>query len=250
MKDIDFLPGRYRERTAQRRARLWRALMVCCLAGFVAAVALAQHAVRCSLDRQLAAIDTRYPAALAAAARAEHLQNDAAEIDAFAALYTYLEHPWPTTQLLNRVAAALPDSVVISEIKLETRPLPSTAPPAATPPVTNQPPTVADAAKRDLDRLRASCDNLARTLQISGRTTNAPQLHAFVRRLTPSPLFKDAKLESLEAIKSDDRVTESKFELRLTLRTGFGQPGGPTQPILELPSPELAALSAIQPIEP
>ena len=237
MKEIDFLPIRYRERSVQRRARLWRALMVCCLAAFVVAVAVAQQALRRSLERQLAALNTRYPAAAAESARVNQLQQDAAETDAFGALYTYLDHPWPTTQLLTAVAAALPETAVISEMKLETSQIPNTVSAPSPPPSSAPPATAADAAKRDLDQLRAAQDKLAFTLHISGLTSDTKQLHDFVRQLAPSPLFKSAKLESLESRKTENQVAESRFELRLFLRAGFGQPGGPVEPLLESSTP-------------
>ena len=217
----------------QRRARLWRALIVCCLAAFVVAIAVAQQALRRSLERQLADLNVRYPAAMAESARVKQLKQEAAEADAFGALYTYLEHPWPTTQLLAAVAGALPDTATISEIKLESSQIQNSGSAPTPPPTTTPPATTTEAAKRDLEKLRAAQDNIAYTLHVSGVTSDTKQLHAFVRQLAPSPLFKSAKLESLESLKSENRLAESRFELRLFLRAGFGQPGGPIEPQVE-----------------
>jgi hypothetical protein len=248
MKDIDFLPTRYRERTAQCRARVWRALMLCCLAAFVASVALAQQAMRRPIERQLAAIQATYPAAVAATARAEQLQKDLAEIEALAALVTYLRHPWPVTQMLATVTDPLPDSVVVTEITLDRKPtgqLP--APPAGQ---ANEPKGLpAEAARRDLDRLRALRDGLAPTLHVSGVTTDAPNLHRYVSRVAPSPLFKSARIESVEAVASDTGVAGSRFELRLQLRPGFGQPGGPNEP-LHAPATTIATRTNQEPVKP
>jgi Tfp pilus assembly protein PilN len=233
MKDIDFLPIRYRERSAQRRARFGRAVMVCCLTGFVVVVSLAQHAVRRSVDLELTAVNKDYAVAQSDSARVAEMKQDLAEIEAFASLYTYLGYPWPVTQILTRVAETLPDSVVISQMKLETVAIAPATPIATAPTPTGPPTTAMDAAQRDLDRLRSSQDGITFTLRISGVSSNVSELQSFVKRLAPSPLFKAAKLESLEAQRSDDRITRSRFELRVFVRAGFGQPGGPEKPMLE-----------------
>jgi Tfp pilus assembly protein PilN len=230
MKDIDFLPSRYRERTAQRRARLWRGLILCCLTAFVGAVALAQLALQRPIEQQLAVVNTQYPAAVAAATRSDILEKELTEIDAFAAVYTYLRHPWPATQLLAGLTDPLPDSVVITEITLDRKPAANT--PAAELPG-NPIQTATEAAKRDLARLRSLHDGVVPAVHVTGITSDATSLHGYVSKLAPSPLFKAAKIESLEAVASDSGINGSRFELRLLVRPGFGQPDGPDKPLVE-----------------
>jgi len=242
MKDIDFLPIRYREHSAQRRARVWRALMFCCLACFVGVVALAQLAMRRPIERQLAEIVAQYPAAVVAAARADQLQKDLAEIEQFAALYTYLRHPWPVTQLLATLTEPLPDSIVLTEVTLDRKPNQNAAAPPPSQPSTPAA-TAAEAAKRDLERLRSSQDAVLPSMHITGLTTDPSNLHGYVSRLAPSQLFKSARIESLEAVTSDAGVAGSRFELRLQLRPAFGQPDGPQESLLES-TQSLAAATA------
>ena len=242
MKEIDFLPARYRERSAQQRARIWRALMLCCLAGFAGVVALAQVAMRKPIERELAATLAQYPAAQVTTARADQLNKDLAEIDGFAALYTYLRHPWPVTQLLSTIVDPLPDSIVITEITLDRKSAaqPPVMPTAPGQPV--QPLAPAEAAKRDLERLRSLQDGISPTVHVVGTTSDASNLHGYVSRLAPSSLFKAARIESLEAVTSDKGIAGSRFELRLQLRPGFGQPDGPKEPLVD--STVLAAKTA------
>ncbi len=249
MKDIDFLPFRYRERSALRRARVWRAVMVCCLAGFVAVVALAQHALRRPIERQLITVHAQYPAAVVAANRVDQLQKDLTEIEGFAAMYTYLRHPWPVTQLLTSLTNPLPDSVVIVEITFDRKPTGQTPLPATGNPPTTQPASAAEAAKRDLERLRSQQDGIGTAVHVTGITSDATNLHGYVSRLAPSPLFTAAKIESLEVITSEAGVAGSRFKLRLLVRPGFGQPGGPDQPLQESAT-SLASSSAQQPANP
>jgi hypothetical protein len=98
----------------------------------------------------------------------------------------------------------------------------------------------AEAAKRDLDQLRSTYDPISPAIHVIGITSDAANLHRYVGRLAPSPLFATAKIESLEAVTSDVGVTGSRFELRLQIRPGFGQPGGPTEPLIE-PATALAS---------
>jgi Tfp pilus assembly protein PilN len=233
MKDIDFLPIRYRERTALRRARVWRFVMLGCLAGFVAIVSLAQLAIRRPVERQLATVAALYPTAVMVTAQADQLQKDLNDLESFATLYTYLRHPWPVSQMLRALTDSLPESIVLTEVTLDRQPTASlsAAPPAGQP--VTPPATPAEAAKRDLDRLRNSQDSLTPTLHVTGIAADARKLNAYVTSLASSSLFVTARLESLEAVTSPTGISGSRFEVRLQLRPGFGQPQGPTEPLRE-----------------
>ena len=232
MKDIDFLPIRYRERNAETRGARVRA------------DALQSRRVRGDCCHRATSHAETHRAAIAGTerslscggrhhGRADQLQKDLSEIERFAALYTYLRHPWPVTQLLNTLTEPLPDSIVITEITLHRKPTESlSAPPPSAQP-TALPVTPAEAAKRDLDRLRSAYDGLVPVLHVTGITTDASNLHGYVSLLAPSPLFKNARIESLEAVASETGRGGSRFELRLQLRSGFGQPDGPQEPMLE-----------------
>lgn len=229
MKDIDFLPARYRERRAQRRARIYRLAMVGCVVAFVTAIAVAQQAVRHAVEQQLHSVDQHHPLALQMAARTSLLKKELAEAEAHAALYTYLRHPWPVTQLIAGVARAVPDSVTIAELRLETIALPAkeTATGPATPVAAAA--TGEEKARRDLERLQANSQRTALGLRVTGASSDGPELHAFVQQLAPSPLFEKAKLESLETVATPQN-TEARFELQLRVRTSYGQPNFSEQP--------------------
>jgi Tfp pilus assembly protein PilN len=232
MKDIDFLPIRYRERTAQRRSRIWRAIMLSCLGAFVIAVAAAQMALKRPIEQQLKTVNAQYPNAVVASTLVEQLQKDLTEVNEIAAVTTYLRHPWPITQLLASVTNSLPSSVVIQEITVD-RQLEGRTPPPANDQPANLDTGLAAAAKRDLERLRATLDQGTPVVHVTGVTSDVAALHRFVRDLAPSPLFASAEVESLAAVTSEAKIAGSRFDLRLLTRPGFGQPGGPQGPFLQ-----------------
>ena len=76
MKDIDFLPIRYRPRTPLRRDRVALGVVVCCLSGFLAAVALPQLGFKQPIGRQLTMVNAQSPPAVAAATPPQLLPQD------------------------------------------------------------------------------------------------------------------------------------------------------------------------------
>lgn len=237
MKDIDFLPQRYRDRAVRVRARAWRLGMVSSLLAFAILVAVAQFTVRRSVQHELSLVTSRYPAALAATAQCETLRQEIRDGDAYAALYTYLRHPWPVSRLVDDVTRSLPEAISIRSLRLETTQALATVPTNAAP---EAPSTTLHPAELDLAKLRSERDPLRISLHLAGSASDSQSLHQFVRGLAPSRYFATAKLESVESTTTATGSVETHFELRLEVRPGFGQPGGPTTPMVEEPPPTVA----------
>jgi hypothetical protein len=132
--------------------------------------------------------------------------------------------------MLAKIAKDLPPQVTLRELTIvkET----STASPrsAVTPPGIKSQPAAGDTpAKADLDLLRSQQDRSRAEIQISGTTTDSGALHLFVMALNGTPLFESAKLHSMEAV-TGSKQPQSNFFIRLTVRPGYGQPGGPQAP--------------------
>lgn len=225
MKDIDFLPARYHQRTRLRRAMAWRVAALGVLAAIVLVVHGGQLAMRRSLKQQLLAIAQQHVKAMEVTSRSQRLQTDLAAGQQYAELYTYLQYPWPPTQLLAAIAQTMPAHLTLTEIHIAQRVAEkAAAPPAAAPNAgTPEPPQ----AKRDLQTLRAENDSIPSVVTISGTTTDASELQVYVAGFNRSPFFVNAKLESLESLKGIDGPPTSRFELQLVVRPGYGQPGGP-----------------------
>jgi Tfp pilus assembly protein PilN len=225
MKNIDFLPSRYRERTQLRRVMMWRIAALVVLAATIAVAHGSQLAVRRSAAKQLAALGPQYQAALETSARLQQLQNELAANEHYAALYTYLEHPWPSTQILVAITQTLPESLTLTEIRLQHQQSTKTGTaPDNNPAVTSTVPP----PSKDLQSLRDEMDGAKYVVTVHGLTTDVSALQEYVSGFQRSPFFASAKLESIESLKELEGPQISRFEMHLEIRPGYGQPGGPT----------------------
>lgn len=232
---IDFLPPKYREQYASRRRKLWRLAVIILFGLAVGATAVCQFALRQAVDFELAAVQPQHAAALEVNTELGDLQSRLREVRDYAELYTYLRHPWPRSQILLCIAQTAPPPVTLSEIRVihET----SAPRPAFLPRTRGRQPARGAAstrrtspAERDLEQLRGELDHARTIVKVTGLTADVGQLHSYVSRLGFSPLFERAELESVESSGGADPNGTAQFELRLTVRRGYGQPGGPTGP--------------------
>ena len=117
MKDIDFLPARYRENDARRKAGVWRFALVLVLGGAVAAASLGQFAYRAKVQSQLVEIQPLLAQAHASEAHAAQLKSELHKVSQTATLYALVQTPWPRTQLVAAIVEPLDDTIVIHEIR-------------------------------------------------------------------------------------------------------------------------------------
>ncbi|MFV1967751.1 MAG: hypothetical protein ACC628_20160 [Pirellulaceae bacterium] len=232
MNDIDFLPGSYHERRLRVRLWLWRFVL---LAGFgfvICSVAAIQFAQYRRAEKQLAQMQRFRVSAQEKSESLALLQTQLAEARGLADLYTYLNHPWPSTQLLSAIAKPLPPSMRFSELSI-SRTSATSGPRGSHAPrqeATDQPGQEQHSARVDLDRLQAVYDRSVSMVRLAGETSDSTALHIYVATLGASPLFTSAELESLESISSGQPGPAATFHIRLAVRHGYGQPKGPTEP--------------------
>jgi hypothetical protein len=223
MKEIDFLPARFRERDRQRRHMMGRMAVFGAITVILLAVQLAQVASRRSIERQLSEIAATFAQAAATSARVDRLRSDLAANSQFSELYTYLEHPWPRTQLITAVTQTLPEHLALTEVRIPPSnvPLRTVAPPPADESKKTAP------ASRDLQTLRDETDRISCEVILKGTSLDPAALHSYVAGFANSPYFSTAKLELVETLKDKGKTGGSRFDLRLYIRPGYGQTGGP-----------------------
>jgi len=245
MKTIDFLPDIYRQREALRRARVWWGLVVILFGGAIGAAATAQGWLRHSLHRQLQDLQLQYAAAEQQVHELTELQAQITKAAQAANVYTYLEHPWPRTQLLAEIVGPLPESIHLVHIHIREEELPKVVAPAGPrhPATPDQDPAKRPGAEQDLTKLKEDMDLRQTTIELEGRTADVARLHQYVADLSRSPLVADARVGKLEA--SANKSQEgTHFTVRLSVRPGYGQRGN------EGPSPAPTLNSPRQPTSP
>jgi hypothetical protein len=86
-------------------------------------------------------------------------------------------------------------------------------------------------AQRDLAELQAEFDATRIVVHLTGVTHEGIELYEYIAALTQHPLVEKAELSSLESNNKNETPTVkslSKFQARILIRPGYGQPRGPT----------------------
>ena len=88
------------------------------------------------------------------------------------------------------------------------------------------------------------------SITLEGETADGIALHRYLDRLNDAPLLDKVELHSLESTGNDTEV-RFRFEARLTVQPGYGQPDGPhgpsEQPKEVAPADRLSAVELRQP---
>lgn len=236
MNDIDFLPLEYHQKSAERRQRPWRTVVVLGFAALVGAATMLDLQRRQRLRNDLEAIQPLHEKAIAQMARLADLQVQVRSARAESDLYTYLRHPWPRTQILSALLAPLPDEIVIEELTIhqERAANRETTSPTSKPEPRRPDPKAEEAelarlpaAARDLKRLHAEYDARQSVAILTGQAAESAALHRYLGELGKNDLFRKVQLRSFETTQGE-RGPTLRFVAVITVRPGYGQPGGPT----------------------
>ena len=250
MKSIDFLPDIYRKREAMRLARVWWGIVVLVFGGAIGSSTAAQLWLRHSLQQQFDDLTVPFETSQAQVRELSDLQAQITKLGQEASLFTYLEHPWPRTQLMAEVVRPLPEAIRLTQFYIHEEEMVRAVSQAG--PRRQSPEEEAAAklqqAEQDLNRLQDEADHRQTVIELDGSTADVARLHEYVIELNRSPLVEAANIKSLEAA-VDKQRGQTQFTLRVVVRPGYGQRGyeGPpaanpvTPPHLQASSPQPAA---------
>jgi hypothetical protein len=230
MKDIDFLPARYQEKSTKQKTQAWRGVVVAAFCALLAAGALGQFEIERELKNHLELVRQQYDKVVAEGDKLAELQRQLREARAEAELLTYLRHPWPRTQILARVVEPLNDAITLRKLEIKQEEA-ATARIAAPPP--RQPPDEAAAAKEELplaqrtiNKLRDPLDDAPLTVTLEGISRESAALHVYLGKLAESDWFSAVELQSIERLE-DGEAEGFRFAARLIVRPGYGHPSAP-----------------------
>jgi hypothetical protein len=232
MHDIDFLPETYRRRSLRRAARSRQSLVVAAFVPILAMTAAFQHLQYRWAKQDLEATQPQHQAAMAQSSRLAAMQQRLRKMRASAELYTYLAYPWPRTRILAGLFEPLPDGVDFGQLAM-SRESAGAASGALRSAAQRQKEAESlaklPAATRDLAQLRQKLDHAHTVVTLSGVTRDSTVLHRYLGVLGNSDLFLSADLVRIEG-DPDALDAALRFEARIVLRPGYGQPGGPVEP--------------------
>ena len=229
MKSIDFLPERYRERDLKRKAALWQYALAAGFGGLLLAATIGQISIKRSLQADLAKLNPSSIQTQMKRARVKALKQQLGNSEQSAALYTYLRHPWPRTQLIIRITEILPENVELQGIEIVAQ-RPSSSPSNTN---TGDPSDETAPAASDLAELRSNYDATQLVVRVRGTVDDTAALNGYVKQLGEVPLFRSVSLGSLQTPQSRGETPRSVFELHVVVCPGHGQPGGPKSSLAE-----------------
>ena len=228
MKNIDFLPEVYRERIALRHARVWWGIVVLIFGTAIGSTAGAQFLLERSVQREFDELESQYTAAQAQVARLGQLQTANRTAGHWAGLATYLEQPWPRSQLIAEVVRPLPKSIRLTELIVAeeemARPTTQDDGQRRRSRAEAQPTTRLDPPLADLEELRRTNDYKRPVIELSGGTFDEASLHKYVAALGRSPLIAEARIKSFNSDTKQAIDQPTTFTVRLVFKPSHGQP--------------------------
>lgn len=229
--EIDFLPAEYREKRVRLQTQPWQLIVSLVVVALVAGTAGVQYHRRSQLAAELAMVTPQYDAALQQNLRLSELQGQLAAARADAELFTYLQHPWPSTRILDALLASLPNEVVLEKLQIQREAKGQRGWSGEDRDKASQDKLKKMApAARDLKQLRQQCDTQPITVVLSGFTQDTAALYRYLGQLAKTPLVAKADLASIEKAPKGPKSSSEQlhFSVTVLLRPGYGQPGGPT----------------------
>jgi len=141
-----------------------------------------------------------------------------------ASLYTFLENPWPRTQILAEIVRPLPNTIRLTQIHLAEEEQARTAIQAGPRNLKAEEEAAAKATapEKDLAKLQDESERRQTTIELEGYTADELRLHDYVADLHRSPLVSTASVKSLEAATASQQG-RTRFTLRVIVRPGYCQ---------------------------
>ncbi len=229
MKTIDFLPDVYRQRTALAHARIWWGIVGMIFSVAIGSTAGAQFLLRRSIQRQMDDLAPQFATAQEQVQRLAQLHSQHRRAGELAGLVTYLEQPWPRTQLVSEVVGPLPEEIHLTELVIteEEQAKPTTEEGAGPRRRRNQAEGESQAkvspAVADLNSLRQAHDHKRPIIEVTGTVADVAVLHKYVSDLGRSPLVSRAQIKSLESAATVVQEKPTQFTLRLQFKPSHGQ---------------------------
>ena len=204
-------------------------MLVVLFGAALGAATIGQQLLRRSVQLQIAALESRHLASQEQVRKLSNLHAEDRQAGELAALVTYLDHPWPRTQLLAEIVRPLPSTVRLTELSLIQN-----EPAAPTDEASRRSPAAAsaeEAAKKlppavhDLQELRKLHDRRETIIEITGQVQDVAPLHGYVAALGRSPLVVRARLKSIESAAAEEGLRTTRFTVTVLIRPAHGLPG-------------------------
>ncbi len=211
MKQIDFLPQRYRDQHVRRKAGTWRLLVCALFGGAIVVASVGQFWHRRQVQSRLVEIQPLLAESQALNDRLVQMQGELTQLTQRANVCALLQNRWRRTQIVSLVVKPLPDSIRVEELDIVERTIaPTNNGPRfnseASDSAEQLPPAARDAA--DLEK-RLRDDQTVATLK--GITADVAALHVYLEALERQPLVARVELLSVDNVKTGETKGQQQF---------------------------------------
>ena len=220
MNEIEFLPKRFREKQHHSNIKISRWLVLSLLLGAMALVSLYQFASLHRARGQLATMKTQHERIAALLQKVDQSRSKLDQMRHHARLQTFLDYPYPKSQVIAAVSNPLPAEIVITRIELARTQW-------ATDRTRETSENAADQSRQghpmelDLKQLVTESQRRLCTLEIEGTTIDTSSLYTFLAALHESDIVRSAKLESIDPQTNADGQEISSFTAHVNTEQGY-----------------------------
>lgn len=220
MKEIEFLPKRFREKQRHSNVNISRWFVLSLLLGGMSLVSLYQFASLQHAKGQLATLKTHHERITELLQEVEQSRSNLARMRHHARLQTFLDHSYPKSQVVAVVTNPLPPEIVIKRIEIARIQLATDVTRAVSENSSDQM-QQGHPMELDLKQLITECKGRHCTLEMEGTTSDTSSLYTFLAALHESNIIRSAKLESIDPQTNSEGYEISNFTAHVTVENGY-----------------------------
>jgi Tfp pilus assembly protein PilN len=213
--DIDFLPASYQQRRERGRKRVWRRGVFLVLLGLLMLGGLKQRQTRLELVRERDELRRRGADMLAQLGSADALRSQVRALDTRAELIGRLSVRTPPTRLLAEIAAALPEFVTLTEVRLGHERLATNV--STTAENNGSPPAEPSPVEKDVAQLREQAETQAIVVTVHGVAPDDLAVSKYLAALQETGSFDEVRLQFADQHTYRDHPLRS-FAVQLRVR--------------------------------
>lgn len=217
--EIEFLPKKYREKRKSHNFQVSRLLLIVLVVASMSAVVLYQLASLHAVNREVATLDQQHAKVMQLMQEVERRRAEVAVKRHHAKLLTFLDHPYPKSQVISAIANPLPTEITITRLQLTVE---QTAV-AGQKPVSEKGKSAPQGHPMELDLKQLIDDAKSRhcTVEVEGTTDDTSCLYTFLASLHQAEIIESAKIESIDPHQNSDGSEFSNFTAHVKVKRGY-----------------------------
>ncbi|MBA2114974.1 hypothetical protein [Bremerella alba] len=217
--EIEFLPKKYREKQKSHNFQVSRLLLIVVIVAGMSSVLLYQLASLHSVKRQVAALDDQHEKVVQLMQEVDQRRGEVVVKRHHAKLLTFLDHPFPKSQIIAAIANPLPTEIAITRVQVTVEQVASTN--AKPPSEKGKKAPQGHPMELDLKQLIDEVKAHRCTVEVEGTTDDTSCLYTFLASLHQAEIIESAKIESIDPHQKTDGSEFSNFTAHVKVKRGY-----------------------------